>query len=134
MISKERVIELTHMAVYEQHEDKPAHQSGEYYGRDYVGKEILKSIFSGTLAFAVVLGLILLCGIDTFLNRLASDDIVTLIIEVGLVYVLFMVLYLAITAIIFSCRFKRGRNQLREYYKRLKKVNKMYDRDEKLKE
>lgn len=134
MISKERVIELTHMAVYEQHEDKPAHQSGEYYDRDYVGKEILKSIFSGTLAFAVVLGLILLCGIDTFLNRLASDDIVTLIIEVGLVYVLFMVLYLAITAIIFSCRFKRGRNQLREYYKRLKKVNKMYDRDEKLKE
>lgn len=134
MISKERVIELTHMAVYEQHEDKPAHQSGEYYSRDYVGKEVLKSIFSGTLAFAVVLGLILLCGIDTFLNQLASDDIVTLAIEVGLIYVLFMALYLAVTAVIYFFRFKRGRNQLREYYKRLKKVNRMYDRDDKLKE
>lgn len=134
MISKERVTELTHMAIYDQHEEKPAHQSGQYYCRDYVGKEVLKSIFSGTIAFAVLFGLVFLYNMDVFFGRLTSSDWTLLVVELVLIYVLFMALYLLITVAVYYFRFKKGRNQLRDYYRRLKKINKMYEREERLKE
>ena len=134
MISKERVTELTHMAIYDQHEEKPAQQSGQYYCRDYVGKEVLKSFFSGTIAFGALFGLVFLVNMDMFFERLTSSDLTMLIFELALIYVLFMALYMLITVSVYYFRFKKGRNQLREYYRRVKKINKMYEREERLKE
>ena len=52
MISEERVKELYHLAAFDEYENKKYHQAGEYTMWDYVGKEIVKSFFSGTIAFA----------------------------------------------------------------------------------
>ena len=51
MISEERVKELYHLAAFDEYENKKYHQAGEYTMWDYVGKEIVKSFFSGTIAF-----------------------------------------------------------------------------------
>jgi hypothetical protein len=134
MVNEERVTELTQMAIYDLHEDKAAHQSGEYYSHDYVGKEVLKSVFSGTFAFVILFGLILFDHAEEFLNSLASANLVALGLEIAGLYVIFMAFYLLITVIVYRIRFKRGRDQLRIYYRRLKKINKLYTREEKLKE
>ena len=52
MISEERVKELYHLAAFDEYENKKYYQAGEYTMWDYVGKEIVKSFFSGTIASA----------------------------------------------------------------------------------
>lgn len=43
MINEERVKELYHVALYDSKERKMHQQVSQYFKRDYVGKEILKS-------------------------------------------------------------------------------------------
>ena len=51
MINEERVKELYHMAVYDSHMDKVDSQIGQYYIWDYIGKELVRSFFTGTAAY-----------------------------------------------------------------------------------
>ena len=55
MISEERVKELYHLAAFDEYENKKYYQAGEYTMWDYVGKEIVKSFFSGTIAFILLI-------------------------------------------------------------------------------
>lgn len=133
MINEERVRELYQMAVFDEHEDKKCHPMGEYYIWDYVGKELVKSFFSGTIAFVL---LVVLWGIGDMNAAIAfvnSTDLTNLAIRFILLYVGFMAIYLLATVFIYSVRYAQGRRELRKYVGHLKKVRKMYHREGKLK-
>lgn len=133
MINEERVRELYQMAVFDEHEDKKCHPMGEYYIWDYVGKELVKSFFSGTIAFVL---LVVLWGIGDMTAAIAfvnSTDLTNLAIRFILLYVGFMAIYLLATVFIYSVRYAQGRRELRKYVGHLKKVRKMYHREGKLK-
>ncbi len=133
MINEERVREMHHMAVYDQSEDRLARQVNEYYRGDYIGKELLKSFFSGTIAFLLIC-LLFLFGIgDEVLESLNSVDYVQLGTRVVILYAVFEIIYLMITAGVYRIRYHNGRAKLKKYYKHLKTVNRMYSREEKLK-
>ena len=66
----------------------------------------------------------------TFVN---SADLMNLVIRFILVYVGFMAIYLLVTVFIYSIRYAEGRKQLRKYVGHLKKVHRMYHREDKLK-
>ena len=66
----------------------------------------------------------------TFVN---SADLMNLVIRFILVYVGFMAIYLLVTVFIYSIRYAEGRKQLRKYVGHLKKVHRMYRREDKLK-
>ena len=66
----------------------------------------------------------------TFVN---SADLMNLVIRFILVYVGFMAIYLLVTVFIYSIRYAEGRKQLRKYVGHLKKVRRMYHREDKLK-
>ena len=68
MISEERVKELYHLAAFDEYENKKYYQAGEYTMWDYVGKEIVKSFFSGTIAFILLIVFWGLGDIDTITN------------------------------------------------------------------
>jgi len=48
-------------------------------------------------------------------------------------YGIFMVLYLAVTYIVYQFRYSHGRKLVKGYYKNLKEVSKIYEREDKLK-
>ena len=62
-----------------------------------------------------------------------SADLMNLVIRFILVYVGFMAIYLLVTVFIYSIRYAEGRKQLRKYVGHLKKVRRMYRREDKLK-
>ena len=49
MINEERVKELYHMAVYDDHKSKADCQMGQYYMWDYVSKELVRAFLPGLL-------------------------------------------------------------------------------------
>lgn len=133
MIDEERVREMFHMAVYDRSEDRQARQMSEYYRIDYVGKELIKSFFSGTIVFLLLVLLVLLGVAEDVIDRLSSMDLAETGTMLVVLYAAFEFLYLLVTARIYRARYRSGRAELKKYYKHLKKVNRMYDREEKLK-
>ena len=133
MINEERVRELYQMAVYDENEDKKCHPMGEYYIWDYAGKEIVKSFFSGTSAVGLLVALWVIGDMTAAIAFVNSADLMNLVIRLVLIYVGFMAIYLLVTVFIYSIRYAEGRKQLRKYAGHLKKVRRMYHREDKLK-
>ena len=55
MINEERVRELYHVAKYDMTEGSKNSQMGHFYRSDYIWKELIKSFFTGTLSFVIMI-------------------------------------------------------------------------------
>lgn len=133
MINEERVKELYEIAAYDACSEEKNRQMGMYYRSDYISKEMMKSVFTGTIAFALCIVLWGLYDMQNILESINSLDIVAVAVAFIIRYILFMAVYLVITYVVAYRRYSRGRKELKTYYGHLKKVNKLYDREEKLK-
>ena len=109
MINEERVKELYQMAVYDEYEDKECHQMGQYYIWDYVGKELVKSFFSGTIAFMLLVALWGIGDMSAAIAFVNSADLTNLAVRLILLYVGFMAIYLLVTVFVYAVRYAKGR-------------------------
>lgn len=133
MINEERVKQLYKIALYDQNDEKQNRQVGQYYRSDYVGKEMIKSIFTGTFAFGCFAVLWLLSSWEDVLESINNLEIVDTAIEMIVIYVIFMAIYLGATYLVYQIRYSAGRKKMKEYTSNLKTAQKMYEREEKLK-
>lgn len=129
MINEERVKEMCHMAVYDEYEEKKYRQMGEYYMWDYVGKELVKSFFTGSIAFVLLAGFWALKDLTALVAYVNSADLMALAARIILLYIAFLAVYLLVTAIVYCIRYVRGRKNLRRYVEHLKNVRKHYSRN-----
>lgn len=129
MINEERVREMVHMAVYDTYEEKKNRPMNEYYMWDYVGKELVKSFFTGTISFALLGGLWVLKDLTGLVTYINNTDLTVLVIRIVALYAAFLAVYLLVTAIVYCIRYVRGRKRLRRYAEHLKKVRKQYSRN-----
>lgn len=133
MINEDRVKELYRVALYDSKRGRQTAQYERYYRRDYIRKELIKSVFCGTIVFALIVALWVMNQANSLLDKLNSMDFVEIGVVFGLVYVAFLAIYLLITYLVFQIRFRNGRKELKKYYIHLKNLKKMYQREEKLK-
>lgn len=133
MLNKERVKQLYKVALYEQKEEKLHKQTGKYYRSDYIGKEILKSIFTGTVAYLLVLAFVLIYNWEVFLDGVNQMDFKSVLFPLVLVYAGYMTVYLIVTHVIYSARYENSRKHLEEFEEELLCLHKMYEREEKIK-
>ena len=60
-------------------------------------------------------------------------DIQELLTSVLVKYIVFMIAYMAITYFVYNRRYTKGRREVKKYYGNLKKLNQLYEREDKLK-
>ena len=128
MINEKRVEELYRMAVYDENDDKKYHQMGEYYMCDYVGKELLKSFFSGTCAFALLVVFVALGNLDGVVSLVNQMNLRNLAVIIIAGYVGFQVIYLMITGVLYAIRYREGHRSLHNYEVHLKRARRMLRR------
>lgn len=133
MVNLERVKHQCQIAFYEQKEDKKNRQVGNYYRSDFIGKEIIKSIFTGTIAYAVMAVLWMMVNWDTVLDSVNDLSIVNILFVMVLVYIGFIAVYLFATYIVYGLRYIQSRKRMDGYKEHLKALNRIYEREEKLK-
>jgi hypothetical protein len=133
MVNEERVKNLYKIALYERDEKKYERQTGHYYKKDYISKEMIKSFFVGTLAYILMVLLWIISTLDEFLRSVNNLEFIKDTIIIVFLYIAFMALYLIATYFIAATRYKEGKVRLKEYLKALKVTKKMYEREEKLK-
>lgn len=130
MISKERVKYMTKLAQYDEKDHRKRQRFADYFRKDYVAIEMLKSLVAGTAAFCLILGIWALYDMEQIMDEINRMDLIPFVTWIVIRYVAFMAVYLAVTYIVYNRRYTRGRKELKEYYARLKKVNKLYQEEE----
>lgn len=129
MISKERVRHMTKLAAFEEREGKKYRKMTQYFRRDYVGLELIKSFFTGTLAFGLMFGIWAVCGAEALMENMNHMDLLAFGTEIVIGYLIFLAVYLLTTYIIYNVRYTRGRKKIKLFYNRLKKVSRLYENE-----
>ena len=101
-----------------------------YFRWDYIGRQILISILSGTAVFFLTVLLIFLDDIEAMINAIDFTDAGNSLKMLESRYFIFMAIYLSITFVVYSIRYGRGRKKLRKFYAKLQQLDKLYEEEE----
>ncbi len=127
MLDEERVILMTRMAAYERKEGRQNIKIGNYFRSDYIAVQVLKSLFSVTVAFALVAALYVFYHFDTLLQEIYQMDLPAFARKVLTYYVASAVSYGLLTYVVSTYRYAKAKKSLKQYYHNLKKLNAMYE-------
>lgn len=126
MLNEERIILMTQLAAYETNEGKKNVKIGNYFRSDYIAVQVLKSIISSSIAFALVFALYVFYDFENFMQDLYKIDLIAFARNVLIWYGVSVVTYGVVTYIICSYRYSRVKRSLKCYYHNLKKLNSLY--------
>ena len=136
MLNEERVILMTKLASYEENEGRKDVSIGHYFRGDYVTLHVLKAFFGGTIAFVVLLAMYILYDFEVFMQDIYKMDLIAFARNILMMYGVSIVIYCAISYIVFSYRYSKAKKGMKSYYRNLKKLDSMNDskglRNEKL--
>lgn len=132
MLNTERIRLMTRLAAYEQGEGKEYMPMSQYYRRDYIGIQMIKTFLYSTIAFCILAALSILYQLDDLETVLYQIDYYEYARGFVVKYILFVVFYQAIAWIVANLRYRKGHKKQKLYYSRLKKVEKLYEREEKM--
>ena len=133
MVTEQRLHSMIKIAKFDANDGKSCKPMIQYARKDYVALQLLKSFVIGTIAFFIMLGLWVLYSMETLMKQINNMDLIQSAITLGILYGVFMVIYLLATYIIFNVKYTYGRKKVKKYYAGLKKINAMYLREERLK-
>ena len=129
MINEEKVKQLYRVALHEQEEEKSHRQIVRYYRNDYIGKEMLKSIFTGTMAYLFMSALWLAGDWENILERISAKEYISIGLPVFLGYVVYMLVYMIITYVVYKANYEESSKRIKHYEAELMHLNKMYEEE-----
>lgn len=129
MLNEQRVKLMTKMASYEEGDGKKNMAIGTYFRGDYIGKEVIKSICYGTVAFAILFAVYIAYDYEMYMQEIYKMDLLSFAKSVGMTYLKFIVIYSAITYLVYALRYQKARRSLRIYYNNLRRLSAMYRKE-----
>lgn len=117
---------MTRLASFTERRGRQDERMNQYYRSDYVGLNIVKSVISATVVYALVLGIYAVYHFDTILQEFYTGQITAQGMRLLISYVVLTGVYAVISYIVYSWRYKKMRKELRVYYGDLKKLEKLY--------
>lgn len=128
MLNEDRVILMTRMAAYEAGEGKKHINVVRFFKGDYIAVGILKAIICGSLSYALILGLYIYYNFETFMGSMYDMDILQFARDIMIRYAWFVGIYVLITYIVCTIRYNISRRSLKKYFRNLKVLKRMYDK------
>ena len=131
MINEQKVKQLYKVALYEQKEERMHRQIGRYYRKDYITKEILKSIFTGTMAYLFMSMLWIASRWQQLIEQMNQMDLKGLITPAVVAYIGFMALYMGATYLIYRGKYEEIQKLVEKYEDELQTLHGMYEEEKK---
>ncbi len=133
MVNEDRLQPMIKMAMFDKESGKECRPMAQYARKDYVTLKLLGSFVTGSIAFALMTGMWALYSMEKLMNEMNSMDIRRFVVMLLIRYVVFMFLYLAATYYLYNQRYTRGRKKVKLFYGNIKRLNQLYEREERLK-
>ena len=128
MLNRDRVILMTRMASYEAGEGKKHINIVRFFKGDYIAVGILKALVCATLSFALILALYIYYNFDVFMSNMYDMDILAFVRDILKKYAWFTGIYVLITYVVCTIRYNISRRKLKRYFRNLKVLKRMYDK------
>lgn len=131
MLNEERIRLMTKLASYEEREGKENMPIKQYYRKDYVSYEMIKTFLTSTISFGILFLCWMIYKMEELTELLSSQELPALGISILIWYILFVVVYQVIAYVVYTRRYKKAAASVKEYYSILKKVQKLQEKEEK---
>ena len=131
MLDEEKVILMTKMAAFIDREGKKNGAINSYFRSDYVGFNVIKSVISATIVFAIFLATYVLCNFEEVLSNLYNTENLLSVGRRCLIYYLLLVgVYSLVSYVVYSYRYSKMRKSMKAYYGDLKKLARIYEKEQ----
>ncbi|HKM05085.1 MAG TPA: hypothetical protein VJZ04_10970 [Lachnospiraceae bacterium] len=131
MLNEKRIILMTKMASYEEHEGKKNGAIGNYFRGDYIGLQVIKSMISATIAFFVVLLMYVFYEFEGIMQDIYKADLLVLGKKSLLIFAIVVAGYSLISYAIYSSRYSHAKKKQKIYSNHLKQLAEMYSKESK---
>lgn len=132
MLNEERICIMTRIASYEAGEGKEDMPVKQYYRKDYVSYQMIRTLISSTISFGILFLFWGMYSMEKIMQKLTEMDLVQFGISILIKYVIFVVVYEAITVIVYNRKYTRATAGVKKYHADIKKVIKLQEKEEKL--
>ncbi len=122
MINKRKVRLMTRTAMYEKHECSNDISKAKYYKSDYVGLHMWTTAIAVTIAYIIILMLVMSCNFEFIINNLTNMNYTVLTVMLIMIYAAMMTVFMIIAYFIYSYRYVESENGIRIYRNRLHKI------------
>ncbi len=126
MLNEEKVILMTKMASFEEHEGKVSQDVGNYFRGDYIAIQIMKSVVCATLSFLMVFALYIIYDFENFMQNIYKMDLAGFLQRSLLYYVIVLIAYAVLTYLLSTWKYYRANKSKRIFFQNLKKLSTFY--------
>lgn len=119
MLNEEKIRIMTKAAIYEKGKGKDDLKVTAYGDSDFVRFNLLKTLIGATVAFLLIVGLIIAYNMDFFMTNMMKLDLMKLGREFLVVYLIFMGVYAAVSIIVYQTRYTLAKRRVRVYNQEL---------------
>lgn len=130
MLNERKIRLMTKLAVFEEKEGKEDIKLIKYYKNDFVRYQLIKTMLSVTLGYALILIMIVFYKIEFLITKIIELDYIAIGKTVLGVYVILLTLYILISLIGYSLKFEASRKKINQYMKNLKMLRKFYKEED----
>lgn len=131
MLNEERIRIMTKMASYEAGEGREDIPVKQYYQKDYISYQMIRTFLSSTIAFGILLLFWMIYSMDTIMEQLAGMDFIRLGISILILYAVFIILYQVIAIVVYRRKYIRATAGMKKYQANIKQVIKLQEKEEK---
>lgn len=131
MLNEERIRLMTKMASYEEGEGKEYMPVKQYYRKDYVSYEMIKTLLTSTISFGILFLCWMIYRMEDMTELLSGKGLTELGISILFRYIVFVVIYQVIAYAVYTRRYTKATASVKAYYSILKKVQKLQEKEEK---
>ncbi len=122
---------MTKMASYEVGEGKEYIPIKQYYRRDYLSLQMLKTFVTSSIAFVILYLCWVLYELENITEILGGKDLPSLGISILIKYIVFVGIYQVIAFLVYNRRYTNATTSVKKYYSILKKVQKLQEKEDK---
>jgi uncharacterized membrane protein len=133
MLNENKIKMMTKMAIYEKHEGRQMLKNSRYFKGDYVAFGVLKTLIATTFAYILMVVLYVLCNMERLIADINSMDYAVVGRKLGLYYILLVIFYAVVGAMVYTYRYNKSRKGLKKYFSRLNKLERFYNSQKKKK-
>ena len=125
-IDENKLYLMIRLAKYEQRNRGRALRINKCFRSDFIGFASLRNFLLTTVAYVLLLAVILLVRLDFFLSNFNNINFVPLIAIIGVGYLVFLGIYWVIARTIASLRYTRMESSIRQYDRQLERLEDIY--------
>lgn len=133
MLNEERISVMAKMASYEAGKGKEDIPVKQYYRKDYVSYQMIRTFLSSTISFGILFLFWIIYSIEPLMKQLADMDLIQFGVSVLIRYIIFVVIYQVIAIIIYNKKYSKATDSLKKYHMDIRKVMKLQEKEEKIK-